>query len=125
MRAPSTSTAPARDDDRFVRRSAAALPRRLDRGARGQRTVNDLAVGGARPLALTLSLVLEEGLAADDLRAEVDAIAAAAANAGVQIVAGDAKVVERGHADGMYICTAGVGRRDARAEMRTSAIRPR
>ena len=78
-------------------------------------TVNDLAVAGARPLALTLSLVLEEGLAADDLRAEVDAIAGAARAAGAQILAGDTKVVERGHADGMYICTAGVGRRDPRA----------
>ena len=78
-------------------------------------TVNDLAVSGARPLALTLSLVLEEGLAADDLRAEVEAIAAAAEAAGVEIVAGDTKVVERGHADGMYICTTGLGRRDPRA----------
>ena len=52
-------------------------------------TVNDLAMAGARPLALTLSLVLEEGLAADDLRAEVEAIAAAARGAGVEIVAGD------------------------------------
>src|SRR3954447_10935027 len=65
-------------------------------------TVNDLAVAGARPLALTLSLVLEEGLAADALAAEVEAIAAAAAAAGVRIVAGDTKVVERGHADAMY-----------------------
>ena len=78
-------------------------------------TVNDLAVSGARPLALTLSLVLEEGLAADELRAEVDAIAGAARAAGVEIIAGDTKVVERGHADGMYICTTGVGRRDPRA----------
>jgi hydrogenase expression/formation protein HypE len=64
-------------------------------------TVNDLAVAGARPLALSLSLILEEGLAAEDLRAEVDAIAAAAEAAGVQIVAGDTKVVERGAADQM------------------------
>src|SRR5438128_4804954 len=63
-------------------------------------TVNDLAVAGARPLALTLSLVLEEGLDAGVLRAEVAAIAAAAAAAGVAIVTGDTKVVERGHADG-------------------------
>ena len=70
-------------------------------------TVNDLAVAGARPLALSLSLVLEEGLGADELRAEVDAIAQAARDAGVEIVAGDTKVVERGHADGMYVCTDG------------------
>ena len=70
-------------------------------------TVNDLAVSGARPLALTLSLVLEEGLPADDLRAEVEAIARAAEAAGVQIIAGDTKVVERGRAEGMYVCTTG------------------
>src|SRR5204862_5186025 len=87
-------------------------------------TVNDLAVAGARPLALTLSLVLEEGLAADELRAEVDAIARAAAAAGVPVVAGDTKVVERGHADGMYVCTTGVGRRDARARLAPDALRP-
>ena len=62
-------------------------------------TVNDLAMAGARPLALSLSLILEEGLDADELRAEVEAIAAAADAAGVEIVAGDTKVVERGHAD--------------------------
>ena len=59
-------------------------------------TVNDLAMAGARPLALSLSLILEEGLEADVLRAEVEAIAAAARAAGVAIVAGDTKVVERG-----------------------------
>jgi hydrogenase expression/formation protein HypE len=80
-------------------------------------TVNDLAVAGARPLALTLSLVLEEGLDSDVLRAEVDAIATAARAAGVEVVAGDTKVVERGHADGMYVCTAGLGRRDPRARL--------
>jgi hydrogenase expression/formation protein HypE len=87
-------------------------------------TVNDLAVAGAEPLALTLSLVLEEGLAADELRAHVAAIAAAAEEAGVEIVAGDTKVVERGHADGMYVCTTGVGRRDPRARLSPDAIRP-
>jgi hydrogenase expression/formation protein HypE len=86
--------------------------------------VNDLSVAGARPLALTLSLVLEEGLAADDLRAEVQAIAEAAAAAGVQIIAGDTKVVERGHADGMYVCTTGLGVRDPRGTMSPSALRP-
>src|SRR4051794_23098787 len=78
-------------------------------------TVNDLAMGGAEPLALTVSLILEEGLASDVLRAEVDAIARAAEAAGVRIVGGDTKVVERGHADGMYITTTGLGKRDPRA----------
>ncbi len=87
-------------------------------------TVNDLAVSGARPLALTLSLVLEEGLPADELRAEIDAIALAARAAGVQVIAGDTKVVERGHADRMYACTTGVGVLDPRAELSTSALRP-
>jgi len=87
-------------------------------------TVNDLAVSGARPLALSLSLVLEEGLSADQLRAEVDTIAQAARTAGVEVVAGDTKVVERGHADGMYICTTGLGRRDQRASLAPSSIRP-
>ena len=87
-------------------------------------TVNDLAVSGARPLALTLSLVLEEGLPADELRSEVEAIARAAHAAGVQIVAGDTKVVERGRAEGMYVCTTGIGRRDPRANLSPAALRP-
>ncbi len=87
-------------------------------------TVNDLAVSGAQPLALSLSLILEEGLGSDVLRAEVDAIAAAAREASVQIVTGDTKVVERGHADGMYICTTGLGLRDPRASLSPSGLRP-
>jgi hydrogenase expression/formation protein HypE len=87
-------------------------------------TVNDLAMAGARPLALTLSLILEEGLQADVLRAEVEAIAATARAAGVAIVSGDTKVVERGHADQMYVCTTGIGRRDDRATMSPAALRP-
>ena len=87
-------------------------------------TVNDLAMAGARPLAITLSMVLEEGLPAAELRAEVEAIAAAAAAAGVEIVAGDTKVVERGHADKMYLCTAGIGQVDPRASLTPSGLRP-
>jgi hydrogenase expression/formation protein HypE len=87
-------------------------------------TVNDLAMAGACPLALTLSLILEEGLSSDILRAEVEAIAAAAEQAGVAVVAGDTKVVERGHADGMYICTTGLGRVDARARLSPDGARP-
>ena len=87
-------------------------------------TVNDLAVSGARPVALTLSLVLEEGLPADELRAEVEAIADAARRGEVQVVAGDTKVVERGHADSMYICTTGIGTLDPRASLSTNGIHP-
>ena len=87
-------------------------------------TVNDLAVAGARPMALTVSLVLEEGLDATVLREEVEAIARAAGVAGVEVVAGDTKVVERGHADDMYICTAGLGRLDERATLSPAGLAP-
>jgi hydrogenase expression/formation protein HypE len=87
-------------------------------------TVNDLAVSGAWPVALSLALILEEGLEADVLRAEVDAIAGAARAADVKIVTGDTKVVERGHADQMYICTTGIGHRDPRARLSPAALRP-
>ncbi len=87
-------------------------------------TVNDLAVCGARPISLTLSLILEEGLDAGELRAEVEAIAAAAEAAGVRVVSGDTKVVERGACDSMYINTAGIGHVDPRASMTTRGIEP-
>ena len=87
-------------------------------------TVNDLAVAGARPLAISLAMILEEGLGADTLRAEVEAIARAAEAAGVEVVAGDTKVVERGHADGMFLCTTGVGARDRRATLTPQSLRP-
>ncbi len=87
-------------------------------------TVNDLAVTGAKPLALSLSLILEEGLSSDTLREEVEAIASAAREADVQIVAGDTKVVERGHADSIYAITTGVGRTDPRASLSPAALRP-
>ncbi len=87
-------------------------------------TVNDLAMAGARPLAITLAIILEEGLAAETLRLEVDAIASAAAAAGVRVVGGDTKVVERGAADQMYLCTTGVGAVDGRAQVSLNAIAP-
>jgi hydrogenase expression/formation protein HypE len=87
-------------------------------------TANDVAVAGAKPVALSLALILEEGLPADELRAQVEAIAEAAEAAEVQVVTGDTKVVERGHADGMYICTAGFGKIDPRAELSPRGIKP-
>jgi hydrogenase expression/formation protein HypE len=72
-------------------------------------TVNDLAVSGADPKFLSASFILEEGFPLVQLAAIVRAMAAAAATAGVRIVTGDTKVVERGHGDGCYINTAGVG----------------
>jgi hydrogenase expression/formation protein HypE len=87
-------------------------------------TVNDLAVSGARPLALTVSMILEEGLRSEVLRDEVRAIAESAAGAGVEIVGGDTKVVERGAADEMYLCTTGLGIADPRARLAPDAIEP-
>ena len=72
-------------------------------------TVNDLAMMGAQPLALSAAFVIEEGFPIDTLRTIVADMAEAAAAAGVGIVTGDTKVVDRGAADGMYISTAGVG----------------
>ena len=72
-------------------------------------TVNDLAMGGARPLYLSAGFILEEGLPLADLLRVVQSMAQAAAAAGVHIVTGDTKVVERGKADGLFITTAGVG----------------
>ncbi len=72
-------------------------------------TVNDLAMMGAEPRYLTLGVVLEEGLPFTVLDRVLATVADAAAGAGVSIVAGDTKVVERGRADGMYINTTGVG----------------
>ncbi|HZS57671.1 MAG TPA: hydrogenase expression/formation protein HypE [Gemmatimonadaceae bacterium] len=72
-------------------------------------TINDLAMAGARPLALSLGLILEEGLEIDAVRAIVASAAAAAERAGVRIVTGDTKVVPRGKADKMFVHTSGVG----------------
>jgi hydrogenase expression/formation protein HypE len=72
-------------------------------------TVNDLAMVGARPLYLTAGFILEEGLSMEVLRRVVESMRLAAAEAGIQIVAGDTKVVERGKADGLFITTSGVG----------------
>jgi hydrogenase expression/formation protein HypE len=72
-------------------------------------TVNDVATSGARPLWLSVALVLEEGFALEDLRRICASMAEAAREAGVQIVTGDTKVVERGGGDGVYINTSGVG----------------
>jgi hydrogenase expression/formation protein HypE len=73
-------------------------------------TVNDLAMMGARPLYLTVGFILEEGLEVAELGRIADAMGRAAREAGVTIVAGDTKVVDRGHGDGVYINTAGVGK---------------
>ena len=72
-------------------------------------TVNDLAMCGAKPLYLSVALVIEEGFAIRDLRRIVESMRDAARMAGVRLVTGDTKVVERGKGDGLYINTSGVG----------------
>lgn len=72
-------------------------------------TVNDLAVAGARPVALTAGFILEEGLPVATLREVLASMKSAAAEAGISIVAGDTKVVPRGKADKLFVNTAGVG----------------
>ncbi|REK06841.1 MAG: hydrogenase expression/formation protein HypE [Planctomycetota bacterium] len=72
-------------------------------------TINDLAASGAQPRFLSAGFIIEEGFAVADLHRVVRRMGEAAAAAGVPIVAGDTKVVERGHGDGCYINTAGIG----------------
>jgi hydrogenase expression/formation protein HypE len=72
-------------------------------------TVNDLAVMGAKPLYLSCGLIIEEGFGVDDLRKIVQSMSTTAKEAGVHIVTGDTKVVEKGAADGIFINTSGIG----------------
>ncbi len=72
-------------------------------------TINDLAMGGAKPLFLSAAFIIEEGFAVEDLRRIVDSLRMAAEQAGVQIVTGDTKVVEKGKGDGLFINTTGIG----------------
>ena len=85
-------------------------------------TINDLAMMGARPVAISAAFVLEEGMAIDVLREMVADMAEAAAAAGVPVVTGDTKVVDRGAADGMYITTAGVGLIPAGRELAAARV---
>ncbi|MDQ6696291.1 MAG: hydrogenase expression/formation protein HypE, partial [Actinomycetota bacterium] len=108
-----TLATPSGDRLAFSTDSFVVRPRSFPGGSIGHLavhgTVNDLAMLGARPQWLSAAFVLEEGFAMAELREHVADMAAAAAFAGVTIVAGDTKVVDRGAADGMYITTAGVG----------------
>jgi len=87
-------------------------------------TVNDLAMSGARPLAISVGLILEEGLAIADLRLILEAMRDAAEKAGVSIVTGDTKVVPRGKADKIFINTAGIGVFDHDLSLSGSGARP-
>ncbi len=87
-------------------------------------TMNDLSVSGAKGQAMVVSFVLEEGLPTTILEAEVRAMASALRRAGVTMVGGDTKVVERGKADGMYITTTGIGRFMPQVTLDPSSVCP-
>lgn len=87
-------------------------------------TVNDLAMSGARPLYLSAGFILEEGLPLADLERVVDSMARAAREAGVRVVTGDTKVVDKGKGDGVYINTSGVGVVEHALDIRPSSVRP-
>jgi hydrogenase expression/formation protein HypE len=87
-------------------------------------TMNDLAVSGARCQAMVVTFVLEEGLPTSTLQDEIRAMAAALHRAGVPIVGGDTKVVERGKADGMYITTTGIGEPMMHLALDPRSVRP-
>jgi hydrogenase expression/formation protein HypE len=87
-------------------------------------TVNDLAMCGARPLYLSAGFIIEDGLPMDTLECVVASMRAAAEVAGVSVVTGDTKVVERGKADGLYINTSGVGRLLSETPIAPSQVKP-
>ncbi len=86
-------------------------------------TVNDLAMCGARPLCLSAAFILEEGLPLETLQRIAESMRRAAATAGVVIVTGDTKVVERGRGDGMYITTTGIGTIEHSRTIAPSSVR--
>ena len=103
-------------------------PRRFPGGDLGELavygTVNDLAMAGARPLALAAAFILEEGLPLEELAGLVASMKAAADRCGVRIVTGDTKVVDRGKGDGAFITTTGVGLVPAGVEVHPRRVRP-
>lgn len=109
------SPVPGRDDILFTTDSFVVKPLFFPGGDIGSLaihgTVNDLAVSGARPLAVSISLVIEEGLETQTLKKILESAGKAAKKSGVSIITGDTKVVARGEADGLFITTSGVGER--------------
>jgi len=87
-------------------------------------TVNDLSMSGARPLYISLALIIEEGLDIDDLRRIMESVRETTVEAGVQIVTGDTKVVDRGKADRLFINTAGIGLIEEGLDISGSNARP-
>jgi hydrogenase expression/formation protein HypE len=86
-------------------------------------TVNDLAMCGARPLALSTAFIIEEGLSFDTLKCVLDSIGRTAREAGVKVVTGDTKVVDRGKGDGLFVNTAGIGLIDHDRVIAPSSVR--
>ncbi len=87
-------------------------------------TINDLAMSGARPLYLSVGLILEEGLPLETLQRVIQSMQQTAEMADVQLVTGDTKVVDRGKGDGLYINTAGIGILDHNLRIEPASIRP-
>lgn len=87
-------------------------------------TVNDLAMGGAKPAFLSVGMVLEEGYPIEELRQVVEAMRAAAVECGVTIVTGDTKVVDKGKGDGVFINTAGIGLVPAGVDIGPHRVQP-
>ncbi|MGA8037012.1 MAG: hydrogenase expression/formation protein HypE [Candidatus Acidiferrales bacterium] len=87
-------------------------------------TVNDLAMGGAEPLYLSLALILEEGFPFDTLRRVMESIRVSAASAGVVVVTGDTKVVEQGSGDGLFVNTSGIGKVPPGVDLSANRARP-
>lgn len=87
-------------------------------------TVNDIAMSGARPLFLTVGFILEEGMPIDQLGIIAETIGIAARQAGVTVISGDTKVVDRGHGDGVYINTSGIGVVPAGVQIGPELARP-
>jgi hydrogenase expression/formation protein HypE len=110
--------------DRLLRGLAAVLPGGDIGDLAVNGTVNDLAVSGARPLWLSAGFILEEGFPVADLERIVGSMAAAAEQAGVQVVTGDTKVVQRGKADGCYVNTAGIGVIERPLELGVATAKP-
>ncbi len=112
----------------FSTDSFVVKPRRFPGGSIGDLaingTVNDLAMMGATPRWISAAFVIEDGFSIDELRGIVADMALAASRAGVQVVTGDTKVVNKGAGDGVYITTAGVGSVPAGVHLDAKAVRP-
>jgi hydrogenase expression/formation protein HypE len=119
---------PSGDRIAFSTDSYVVKPRRFPGGSIGDLavngTVNDLSMMGASPSWISAAFVIEDGFSIEELREIVADMAAAATKAGVQIVTGDTKVVNKGAADGVYINTAGVGVVPAGVELNAKSVQP-